>query len=184
MPDKLASLDLEILADRKFAAAVGYFIISFSQLEEEMNRAVWALLNISADARAYVITTAVRDFAQRMLLVSKLTKARWARDDRMRTDCSNVISATRYINDIRNDLVHGSFNYWDALGEVAMFVRSDAKGSDEVQHAPVFFTINFLYELTIFTRNTTKAMLVFRLNARDGADQELPSLDTRPPRPR
>lgn len=184
MTDKLASLDLEILADRKFAAAVGYFVISFSQLEEEMNRAVWVLLNVSGDARGSIITTAMRDFSQRMLLVSKLTKARWAKGDRMRTDCSNIIRAVRYINDVRNDLAHGSFNYWDSLSETAMFLRSEAKGAEEVKHRPVHFTIDYLYEMISFTRNTTTAMLRFRINVRDGADHEMPSLDKRPPRPR
>lgn len=181
MSDKLASLERRLFISRTYAASVGYFLTAFSMVEGEMDRAVWAVSNMPSDEGGLELTTAIRDFGQRMLLLSKLSKARLT-NEKHRTDCASVIKALQFLNDRRVELVHGALSAWMASDEHAIIERSKAERTKVVQAISEFST-DYLCELTDFAFLTQEALMKFRVNLQRGADLTLPSLDTRPKPP-
>jgi hypothetical protein len=70
MTDQLAELSRILKLDPQFATSLGYFLVAFSRCEESMNHAIWALLGVQGHSGGLELTISVRDFGQRMLLIS------------------------------------------------------------------------------------------------------------------
>lgn len=175
---KLASFERIMGISQTYAASVGYFLTAFSNMEEHTNQAIWAILGLSGSTGGHEITTSIRDFGQRMLLLAKLGKAR-LRAPKNRTDCANLIRAIQFLNDRRVDLVHSAPAAWmpDAEGVVVVRVTSERA---RVRHVPTAFSTSYLCELTEYALLAYDAIIKFRKNVERGSDLTLPSLDTRP----
>lgn len=184
MYNKLSHLELEIGIDKEHATAIGYFLMAFSFLEDNLNRSIWAVLGLSPtkDSSGSILTTTVRDFGQRMLLLAKLGKERLS-DQKNRDDCAKVIKAIQFINDQRVNLVHGVFTAYNSKDSTSYLSRTQPDRT-AVRHLSYMFTTDYLCELAEFTMETTGAVVGFRQNLQSGTDHALPSLDKRPEPPR
>lgn len=179
MDDKLSAIEADIDIPRSHAAAIGYFIMSFSTVDEQMNHAIWDLLGLRSENGGPEITTSIRDFGQRMLLLAKLGKAR-LRDEQLRDDCVAVVKAVQFLNDCRVELVHSSLAAWMPGYDAALWYRSKAERT-QIKHDLIPYSTNTLCELTEYARLTSNALRAFGQNARrQQRSVEMPSLDKRP----
>ena len=179
--EKLASFARTMVISQNYAASVGYFLMIFSIIEENMNEAIWATLGVSASSGGPEITASLRDFGQRMLLLAKLSKER-LRDPKNRDDCAHLIRAIQFLNDRRVDLVHSAVVAWMPDTEGVVVARTTAERT-QVRQVTAEFSTSHLCKLTEFALLTYDAIRKFRVNVERGSNQALPSLDTRPKPP-
>ena len=177
MDNKLDVLNERLGVSQAYAASAGYFLLAFGVAEEEMNRTIWATLSI--DGRGgHEITTSMRDFGQRMLLLLKLGKV-LIRNNDIRQDCSNIIRALQYINDQRVDLVHGFPVGWAAETESTLLERATSE-RDHVKHKLVSFSAEYLCDMADYALLTAHALRALRQSIERGSRHAPPSLDKRP----
>lgn len=178
MIDKISSLEYRLGIPQSYAASTGYFLLAFSLVEDNMNRAIWELLKLRQDRGGYEITTAIRDFGQRMRLLAKLGKA-LLDTERDRQDCSKLIKALQFINDVRVQLVHGTLDTWQP-GEDWAYLKQSWTQSTRIQHKSEKFTSAYLVDLADYALATNTALIFFGCNFSGEPYQRLPSLDKRP----
>jgi len=180
MTDQLLQLSRTLKIDQQFATSLGYFLVSFSRCEEAMNHAIWALLKIQGHNGGLEVTSSIRDFGQRMMLLNRLSK-RLIPTEIEQKQCSKIISALNFLNDNRVDLVHGEFVGTSQEYSQYSVMRTVAQKSS-VNRRMSQFSSEFLAGLAFYGIETEKALVVFRNNFQRGQDHEMPSLDIRPER--
>ena len=181
MSDRLALLQERMHISPAYAASVGYFLFAFAEVESETDRAIWAILGLTGKRGGHEITTAIRDFGQRMLLLTKLSNARLASPE-ARADCAKVVSAISFLNARRVDLVHSAHIVWAPDTENTVLSRMVSE-RDYVRHVTANYSTDYLCELAHYAATTAEATRLFWLSIRRGPGQPLPSLDKRPTPP-
>ena len=145
-----------------------------------MNYAIWAMLKLQGHNGGLEVLTSIRDFGQRMMLLSRLSK-RLVPTKTEQKQWSKAIRALQFLNDHRINLVHGEFVRISAEGERYHVMRTVADGSS-VERRLAQFSPEFLDDLAGYGVTTEHALNVLRENLAGGPAREMPSLDTLPER--
>lgn len=177
---KLSKLKMRLGIDRDYMTAAGYFLMAFSRCEVGMNRAIWAALNLKENRGGHEITTAVRDFGQRMLLLTRLGKA-LLKTQKNRDDCSSIVRALTFINDDRVNLVHGAFAMWAPDTQTVIYERVTPQRS-AINYDYPEISAEYLCDLADYALQIDEALQIFSANVQRKLTLPLPSLDKRPER--
>jgi hypothetical protein len=180
MSEKLSELEERLGISRTYMASVGYFLMAFSGCELRLNHAIQAALKLEQTSGGEEVVTAIRDFGQRMILLSRVGK-RVLKSEKNRKDCSNIIRSISFLNDERVDLVHGEYAAWIPDLETVVYEKA-APTRDGIDRRYPELSTDYLCELTEYALQVQFAFQIFVRNLLHGSELSLPSLDKRPQR--
>lgn len=179
MDDRIAETASALRTDPQFATSLGLFLVAFSRCENETNQAVCGFLGLQGHTGGPEVVFAIRDFGQRIVLLSRLGKVLTGTPHE-RGICSDLCSALSFINENRVDLVHGEFSRGSAQG--AMVSKAHVKDR-EIAHKHPQFTTEYVLDLADYAMSVENSLTHFRIGLRKGDWTQQPSLGTRPERP-
>ena len=171
-------------------------ILAFSVMEQRTSACTWELLDIQNIDAGHAVTSALRDFGARINMFGAVGEAS---NLQLRKDHQKLVSALRWINGERNDLLHAEHQ---ALFPAYVFPERVSESSDLIDYTTllrirtkvdnavlrrklILFPAPYLISLAEYALTIKDALAAFTVNfhgMHTSYRLEPPQLDARPQR--